>query len=34
MVSAIDDKNIIIGSEYGHDDKKYMKNANVIVWSF
>lgn len=34
MVSAIDDKNIIIGSEYGHDDKKYMKNANVIVCLF
>tara|TARA_R100000008_G_scaffold67410_1_gene44465 strand:- start:1729 stop:2580 length:852 start_codon:yes stop_codon:yes gene_type:complete len=34
MVSMIDDKTIILGSEYGHDDKKYMRNANVIVCLF
>tara|TARA_R100001460_G_scaffold28089_1_gene56382 strand:- start:636 stop:1490 length:855 start_codon:yes stop_codon:yes gene_type:complete len=34
LVSKITETNIIVGTEYGHDDYKYMKNANVITCFF
>lgn len=34
LVSLLDDKTIIIGTEYGCDDKKFMKNPNAIMSLF